>query len=78
MNDYTKLHTDLVNMDVNIKKEDKALILLNSLPDEEYKTLVLTLINGRQSLNYNDVSTALVNYKVRRKDKLFSSNGTSA
>jgi len=30
MNDYTKLITDLVNMDVNIEEEDKAVILLNS------------------------------------------------
>jgi len=50
---------------------------LNSFPDEEYETFVLTLINGRQSLKYKDVSAALVNYEVRRKDKQSSSNGTS-
>jgi len=42
---------------------------LNSLSDEEYETFVYTLINEKQSLNYNDVSAALVNYKGRRKDK---------
>ena len=68
MNDYTNLLTDLVNVDMHTEKEDKTLILLNSLPDEEYGTFILTLISGKQSLNYNDVSTALVNYKVRRKD----------
>ena len=47
MNNYTKLLTDLVNMDMKIDEEDKAVILLNSLPDEEYKTFTLTLINGR-------------------------------
>ena len=76
MNEYTKLLTDLVNVNVNIE-EDKALILLNSLPDEEYEIFVLTLINSKQSLNYNDMSSALVNYEVRRKDKQSSSNGTS-
>jgi len=30
MNDYTMLIIDLVNMDVNIEEEDKAVILLNS------------------------------------------------
>jgi len=65
-------------VNVDIKAEDKALILLNSLPDEEYETFVLTLINGKQSLNYNDVSIALVNYEVRRKDKQSSSSSTSA
>ena len=46
MNDHTKLLT-LVNVDVNIKEEDKTLILLNSLPDKEYETFILTLINGK-------------------------------
>jgi len=35
-------------VDEVIKDEDKALIL-SSLSDEEYETLVLTLINGKQS-----------------------------
>jgi len=78
MNNYTKLLTDLVNVDVNIDEEDKAVILLNSLPEEENETFTLTLINGRQSLNYNEVSAALVNYEVRRHDKLSSSEGTLA
>jgi len=32
MNNYTKLLSDLVNVDVKIIEEDKAVILLNSLP----------------------------------------------
>ena len=67
MNNYTKLLADLVNVDVAIKKEDDVVILLNSLLDEEYDTFVLTLINGKQTLNYSDVSATLVNYKVRRR-----------
>ena len=66
MNNYTKLLTGLVNVDVKIKEKDKALILLNSLPDEEYETFTLTLINGKQILNYSDILAALVNYEVRR------------
>ena len=65
-------------MDVKIEKEDKALILLNSLPDEEYETFTLTLINGKQILNYSNVSVALVNYEVRRQDKLSSFGSTLA
>ena len=38
MNSYTKLLTDLVNVDVEIDEEYKAVILLNSLPREEYET----------------------------------------
>ena len=69
MNNYTKLLTDLVNVDVAIEEEDKALILLNSLPNEEYEIFILTLINGKQILNYSDVLAALVNYELRKKNK---------
>jgi len=54
-------------VDVKIDEEDKAVSLLNSLPNEEYETFTLTLINSRQTLNYNEVSAALINYEVRRK-----------
>jgi len=47
MNDYTKILIDLVNVDMDIEEKDKALILLNSLPDEEYETFILTLINEK-------------------------------
>jgi len=47
MNNYTKLLTDLVNVDVSIEEEDKALILLNSVPNEEYEIFILTLINRK-------------------------------
>ena len=77
MNSHTKLFTDLVNVDVEIDEENKAVILLNSLPQEEYETFSLTLINGRKFLNYNEVSAALVNYKVRRQDRLSSSGSTT-
>ena len=56
-------------MDVEVNEEDKAVILLNSLPAEEYETFTLTFINGRQSLNYHEVSSALVNYETRRKER---------
>ena len=47
MNNYKKLLADLVNVDLAIEEQDKALIFLNSLPDEDYETFVLTLINGK-------------------------------
>ena len=60
MNNYTKFLTDLVNVDVKIDKENKAVILLNSFPEKEYEIFTLTLINGKQTLNYNEVSASLV------------------
>ena len=59
-----------------IKNEDEVLILLSSLPDKEYETFILTMINDKASLSYNDVSTALVNHEVRRKDNESSSSST--
>ena len=47
LNRYTRLLTDLVNVNVETSEEDKVVILLNSFPKEEYETFTLTLINGR-------------------------------
>jgi len=78
INIYTKLLTDLASLDVGIEDEDKALILLSSLPDERYETFVLILINGRTSLSYSEVTAALVNLELRRKDKVCSTSDTLA
>ena len=78
LNRYTKLLTDLVNVDVEVNEEDKAVILLNSLPAEDYETFTLTLINGRKSLNFHEVSAALVNYETRMQDRQSSQASTSA
>ena len=69
INRYTKLLTDLVNVIVKVDEEDKAVILLNSLPAEEYEIFTLTFINGRQTLDYHEVSSALANYETRRKER---------
>ena len=55
-----------------IKDEDKALILLSSLLNEEYETTVITLINGKKSLSNSEASAAPVNYELRKQDKEFS------
>ena len=77
INIYTKLLTDLANLDIVIDDEDKALILLSSLLDEGYETFMLTLINGRTSISYKKVTTALLNLELR-KDKERSTSDTSA
>ena len=74
----TIIITDFVNVDVKIDEEGKAVILLNSLPDEEYETFSLTLINGKQTLNYSKATVAHVNYVIRMQDRLSSSKNTSA
>ena len=61
MNNYMKFLADLINVDVEIKEEDNAVIF--------WITFVLTLINSKQTLNYSDKSAALVNYEVQKKNK---------
>ena len=78
MNNYLKLLAHLANADEVIKDEDKALILLSSLLDEEYETFILTLNNGKQSLSYHHASTALMNHEVRRKNNKFSFSNTTS
>ena len=60
----TRSFLQLVDVDEMIKNEDKVLILLSSLPDEEYETFILILINGKQLLSYSDVLATLVNHEV--------------
>ena len=66
MNNYRKLLANLANVEDVIKDEDK---LLSSLPDEEYETFILILINGKKSLSYNEKSATFVNHELRKKDK---------
>ena len=47
MNNYTKIFANLVNVEVMIEEEEKVLILLGSLPNEDYETFVLSLINSK-------------------------------
>ena len=47
LNRYAKLLTDLVNVDVETSEEDKAVILLNSLPREEYEAFTLSFLNEK-------------------------------
>jgi len=57
MNNYTKLLANLVNVNVVIEEEDKTLILLTFFLDEDYENFVLTLIDSKQSLGYNEVES---------------------
>lgn len=77
MNAYMKLLPDLVYVDKVIKDEGNALILLSSLLNKEYETCVLTLINEKSSLSYNEVTAALMNHELRRKDRESFGSATS-
>jgi len=69
MNNCTKLLAYLDNMEEVIKNEDKTLISLSLLPDDEYEIFVLTLINCKHLISYNEVSTVLVNHDQGRRTR---------
>jgi hypothetical protein len=75
LNNLNKILADLQNLDVKIDDEDKAVVLINSLPDT-YEHLATTLMYGKDTLKFDDVSNALTNDEYRRKDKQAHS-GTS-
>lgn len=62
MNAYMKVLADLADVDEIIEDEDKALLLLSSFSCEEHETFVLTLINGKSSLSYNEMTAAMVSH----------------
>ncbi|KAB2625241.1 hypothetical protein D8674_016901 [Pyrus ussuriensis x Pyrus communis] len=68
LDSFNKLIADLLNLDKDVKDEDKTLILLNSLL-EAYEHLATTLIYGKDTINFEDVSNALMNHEVRHKAK---------
>lgn len=67
-NSFNQILVDLQNLDVEIQDEDKALLLLNSLPDT-YEHLITTLLYGKENISFNDVSNVLINNEYCRKDK---------
>ncbi|TXG64884.1 hypothetical protein EZV62_011878 [Acer yangbiense] len=76
LDNYNKILADLQNLDVEISDEDKALLLLNSLPDT-YEHLTTTLLYGKDEVKLIDVSNALVNNEYRKKDQLDHRDSTS-
>ncbi|TXG65804.1 hypothetical protein EZV62_007079 [Acer yangbiense] len=76
LDNYNKILADLQNLDVEIIDEDKALLLLNSLPDT-YEHLTTTLLYGKDEVKFIDVSNALMNNEYRKKDQLDHRDSTS-
>uniref|UniRef100_A0A5B7C411 Retrovirus-related Pol polyprotein from transposon TNT 1-94 n=1 Tax=Davidia involucrata TaxID=16924 RepID=A0A5B7C411_DAVIN len=64
LNSFNKVLADLQNLGEEIKEEDKALLLLNSLPDS-YDHLTSTFLYGKDKIRFDDVSNALVNNEYR-------------
>ncbi|GJZ70984.1 retrovirus-related pol polyprotein from transposon TNT 1-94, partial [Tanacetum coccineum] len=65
---FNKLILDLVNIDIEIKDEDHALMLLTSLPSS-YEKFMETLLYGRESLTMEDVLATLNSRELKKRTK---------
>ncbi|KAH9698402.1 Integrase catalytic domain-containing protein [Citrus sinensis] len=68
VNSFNKILADLLNLDEKFEDKDKALLLLNSLPDE-YDHLTTTLLHGKDNVIFDVVCSALYNPETRKKDR---------
>ena len=69
LNVFNGLITQLANLGVKIEEEDKAILLLNSLPSS-YDNLATTILHGKITVELKDVTSALLlNEKMRKKPK---------
>ncbi|KAG6670908.1 hypothetical protein I3843_Q029300 [Carya illinoinensis] len=56
------------HVDVKFEDEDKALMLLNSLPNSPtYENLVTTLMWGKETLELEEITSALLGFHQRKK-----------
>lgn len=76
MDEFNKLCLDLENINVEYDDEDKALVLLHSLP-KSYETFVDILKHGRETLSLEDVIGALNSKDLQRKNEQKEQSGDS-
>lgn len=68
LDEFSKLILDLENVNIDIKNEDRALIIL-SLHPNSYEHFVDILLCGRQSLTLKDVKNALESKDLKKRTK---------
>ncbi|KAM0966633.1 hypothetical protein ACFX2C_022364 [Malus domestica] len=66
MNEFNGYLDQLRKVDVKVEEEDKALLLLTSLPDS-YENLVTTLLHGKDTVSLEQVQASLVSYDTQKK-----------
>ena len=65
---FNQITSDLKRIDVKFKDEDKALMLLNSLPaSSTYENLVITLMWGKETLELEEITSVLLGFNQRKK-----------
>ncbi|GKE49371.1 retrovirus-related pol polyprotein from transposon TNT 1-94, partial [Tanacetum coccineum] len=66
IDEFNKLILDLANIDIEIEDEDRALMLVTSLPSS-YENLMKTLLYGRESLTIEDVLATLNSRELNKR-----------
>ncbi|KAH9646639.1 hypothetical protein KPL70_024932 [Citrus sinensis] len=74
---FNRIILDLEDINVKLEDEDKAIILLSSLPPS-YEHFVDTLLYGRQSITMADVKDSLSSKEVTRKSEVKDGEGLTA
>ena len=69
---FNQIISDLNRVDVKFEEEDMTLILLTSLL-ESYENLVTTLMWGKETLEFEEITGVLLSFNKRMK----SSDGSS-
>ena len=66
INVFNQIISDMNKVDVNFEEEDMALMLLNSLP-ESYDILGTTLMLVKETLELEEITSALLAFNQRKK-----------
>ena len=68
LNVFNQIINDLMRVDVKFEDEDKALMLLNSLlVSSTYESLVTTLMWDKETLDLEEITSALLGFQMRKK-----------
>ena len=77
INVFNQLIADLGKVEVKIDEEDRAIILLCSLPGS-YEHLVTTLTYGKEDVKVDEIVTTLLGHEQRRKNNLSEDTSVGA
>ncbi|KAE8714902.1 hypothetical protein F3Y22_tig00110187pilonHSYRG00229 [Hibiscus syriacus] len=76
VNVFNQIVSDLARLDVKIEDEDRAMILLCSLPPS-YEHMVTTLTYGKETINVEEITAALLAHNQRKHNAGESSQADS-
>ena len=71
---FQKIPTDLLSIDKKIEEKIRMLVLLASL-SPSYESLVTALLVGKSTIKMNEVTAAILQNEVLRRENSASSSG---